>query len=369
METILIVDDEQFNLTLLGHMLSPHYKLRTASSGEEALAAMASPPRPAIVLLDVMMPGMDGYEVLRRAKQDASVAGIPVILVSALGEPGDEEMGLLLGAVDYIVKPVKPAVLLARVKGHLTIRTERDALAARYLSLESLVRRQTQESVLLQSVAGNIIGSLAEAGNPGTGKHLRRVQGYVNAICTDLASNPRFSETLTPLNIQLIVKAVPMYDIGMLLVPAEILRKPGTLTAADWEVIRGHCQLGSSAIAKALTVTSQPPPFLRFSRDCALSHHERWDGSGYPQGLSGEKIPLAARIVGLSDAFDAMIGRRPFQEAFDIIFQGRGTLFDPDVVDAFLAQFDAIAAVADREADTPEETQARMARLGRVPSA
>lgn len=292
MDTVLIVDDAQDNLILLSQVLSSHYKVRTASSGAQALAAMVTPPRPAVVLLDVMMPGMDGYEVLRRAKQDASVAGIPVILVSAMGEAGDEEAGLLLGAVDYIIRPVKPTVLLARMKGHISVRAERDALAARYLSLESLVRRQTQESVLMQSVAGNIIGGLAEAGNPGTGKHLRRVQGYVNAICTDLASNPRFSETLTPLNIQLIVKAVPMYDIGMLLVPAEILRKPGALAATDWDVIRGHCQLGSSAIARALTVASQPPPFLRFSRDCALSHHERWDGSGYPQGLSGEKNPV-----------------------------------------------------------------------------
>ncbi len=367
MNTILVVDDTQENILLVSRLLAPSYTVRTASSGEEALAAMSSAPRPDLVLLDLVMPGMDGYEVMRHMRDDVSIAGIPVIVVSARDESGDEELGMLMGAVDYITKPIMHAVLLLRVKAHLAAQAARDGLAKRIIALEAQVRRQMQENILLQSVAGNIIGSLAEATNPGTGKHLRRIQGYVGAMCADLATDARFAQALTALNIQLLMKAVPMYDIGMLLVPSEILRKKGQLTAHEWETIRGHCRLGGDAIGRAITFSSQPLPFLKFARDCAMSHHERWDGSGYPQGLLGEAIPLAGRIVGLADSFDAMIGKRTFQEAFDIIFQGRGRLFDPDVVDAFLAQFEAIKAVADRELDTPEEAQARMTRLGRAP--
>lgn len=350
--SILVVDDSPENVLLLRYMLAPRYTVRTAQSGEEALAALADAAKPDLMLLDVMMPGIDGYEVVRRMKKDPALSDIPVVFVTSLDDPADEELGLSLGAVDYVTKPVKRASLLTRVRTQLDIDAQRRALTQRIASLDAEIGRHKQENDLLLGLSGNIIGNLSEAATPGTSKHIKRVQRYVAAMCTDLAARPRFAAELTARNIEHIVKATPLYDIGMLLIPGLILRKRDPLTPQDWEIIRSHCQRGCDAIAQTLAGSAQHLLFLDYARDGAYTHHERWDGSGYPRTLAEEEIPLIGRLVALADTFDALIAKVPYRQAFDIIFQGRGTLFDPDIVDAFLTQFDANQTVAERSAET-----------------
>jgi len=350
--TILIVDDEPTNLHLLTSLLRSEYQVRAASSGESAMRAAMSEPRPDLVLLDVMMPGMDGYAVLEKLREDPLTRGIPVVFLTALAEAASEARGLQLGAADYITKPINPVVVLARVRTQLQAKQARDWMQDQNATLEAEVARRMAENDQTQFVTIRALAHLAETRDPETGNHINRTQGYVHLLALRLKEHPHFAAFLTPRNIDLMTKSAPLHDIGKVGIPDNILQKPGPLTPKEWEIMKTHSRLGSDAVDQAETDAEKPLEFLALAKEIAHWHHEKWDGSGYPDGLAGEAIPISARLMALADVFDALISPRvyklpmSFAEARDIISAGRGKHFDPDVVDAFLASFDEFVAIA-----------------------
>jgi putative two-component system response regulator len=369
MTTILLVDDSAANLALLSDLLLPLYDVRAVNSGERALRAAAGAPRPDLILLDVMMPDMDGYEVLARLRQEPATADIPVIFVTALDTSVDEARGLELGAVDYITKPLKPAITLARVKAQLDLKAARDWLADRNAALEAEVSRRMAENIFIQNVTIRCLGHLAEIRDPETGNHLRRTQKYVRLLCEQLRPHPAFAEFLTDQNIDLLVRSAPLHDIGKVGIPDHILLKNGKLTPGEWAIMKTHSDLGSLAIEQVEDDAERPVAFLKYAKQIIRHHHEKWDGSGYPDGLAGSAIPIPARVMALADVFDALISRRPYKEPFTvdaatrIILDGRGSHFDPDVADAFAARIADFAAVAARHADTEADVRAQFDRI------
>jgi putative two-component system response regulator len=355
--TILIVDDEPANLSLLTHLLRPMYQVRAANSGENALRAATSEPRADLILLDVMMPGMDGYTVLERLRQKPATVDIPVIFVTALTDLDDEERGLALGAADYIFKPIKPALVLARVRTQLEAKQSRDWLKDKNAILEAEVSRRMVENELTQWVSIRALAHLAETRDSETGNHILRTQNYVRALALQLRQHPRFAAILDSRTIDLLTKSAPLHDIGKVGIPDSILQKPGRLTPEEWMIMKTHSRLGSDAIEQAEIDVEQPVAFLSLAKEIAHWHHEKWDGSGYPDGLTGEAIPLSARLMAVADVFDALISQRVYKPAMsydqarDIITGGSGSHFDPDIVAAFLEGFDAMTAIADQYKD------------------
>jgi len=363
-KTLLLVDDTPENLTVLGEILMPHYRVRVASSGARALAAATSDPRPDLVLLDVMMPEMDGYEVISRLRADPRTRELPVIFVTALDSTEDEAHGLELGAVDYITKPVRPAIVLARVRGQLELKEARDRMRDQNAWLEGEIARRMRQNQVVQDVSMRALASIAEARDDETGNHILRTQAYVNVLARALASTPRYAGELTSALVDTFTKAAPLHDIGKVAIPDHILHKPGKHSPDEWEIMKTHARQGSDAIWRAICDQEEREAldFLYIAMDIAHYHHEKWDGSGYPEGLAGEAIPLPARLMALADVFDALISKRAYKPAFPldrataIITEGRGRHFDPDVVDAYLAHLDEFAAIAARYADLAEQT-------------
>ena len=362
--TILIVDDVPENLEVLGELLQPLYRVRGAQSGMRALQVACSSPMPDLILLDVMMPGMDGYAVFEALRADPRTRDIPVIFVTALDGVREEEKGLELGAVDYISKPLRPTIVLARVHTQLELKKARDGLRDQNTFLEAEIARRMGENLLIQEVSIRALARLAEIRDPETGNHLRRTQAYMNVLARRLALDPRHAATLTPHTIDLIVKSAPLHDIGKVGIPDYILLKPGKLTPEEWTIMQTHARLGAEAIEHAEEDAERPVPFLAIAKEIARHHHERWDGSGYPDRLAGEAIPIAARLMALADVFDALISRRVYKDpvsldgAREMICAGRGTHFDPDVVDAFLADLPQFADIASRYGDEAAEAAA-----------
>ena len=353
LQVILIVDDTPENLTVVGELLQPTYRVRAAVSGQRALQIAAAEPRPDLILLDVMMPAMDGYVVLKRLREDARTQDIPVIFVTAMDTTEDERIGLQLGAVDYITKPIRPEIVLARVRTQLELKRARDLLGNHNALLEAEIARRLSENLLIQEVSIHALAHLAEIRDLETGNHLRRTQKYVRVLARELQSHPRFAAVLNDRDIELLTRSAPLHDIGKVGIPDYILLKPGKLTPEEWEIMKTHSRLGYEAIEQAERDADQQVEFLALAKEITRWHHEKWDGSGYPDGLAGEAIPVSARLMALADVFDALTCRRvykspmPFAQARAIILADRGRQFDPDVVDAFLsifAQFQAIAA-------------------------
>jgi putative two-component system response regulator len=354
---VLIVDDAPENLYLLSELLRPHYRVLAATSGPACLRIAAGPPRPDLILLDVMMPGMDGHAVLVRLRADPATHNIPVIFLTALASAEDIEYGLQLGAADYIAKPIQPGVVLARVRTQLEAKRARDGLRDQNAALEAEVSRRMAENDLTQRVAIRALAHLAELRDPETGNHLLRTQGHVQLLAQALTANPRFAGLLTPRQIELIARSAPLHDIGKVGIPDRLLLKPGKLTAAEFEIMKTHAQLGSEAIAQAESDIEVPLEFLSVAKEIAHWHHEKWDGSGYPDGLAGDAIPVSARLMAVADVFDALMSERPYKPAMsyaqarEIIAAGRGSHFDPDMTDAFLAGYDDFVALAERHRD------------------
>jgi putative two-component system response regulator len=354
---ILIVDDDPENLVVLGGLLQPHYEVLVAPSGERALGIAAGRPAPDLILLDVMMPGMDGHAVLARLKGNPATRDIPVIFLTALAGARDEEQGLQEGAADYISKPIHPALVLARVRTQLEAKRGRDWLKDQNAYLEAEVARRMAENDLIQLVSIRALAHLAETRDPETGNHILRTQGYVRLLATRLQDHPRFAGTLDDRYIELLTRSAPLHDIGKVGIPDHILQKPGKLTPEEWTIMRTHARLGAEAIELAELDIDTTVEFLMLAKEIAHWHHEQWDGSGYPDGLAGEAIPVSARLMALADVFDALVNRRVYKvamgldEARAIITAGRGKHFDPDVTDAFLAGFDEFTTIALRYRD------------------
>lgn len=353
-ETVLVVDDTPENLGTLGEILRPFYQVRLANSGQRALDICAAEPRPDIVLLDVAMPLMDGYQVLERLRADAATQSIPVVFVTGMNSVDDEERGLERGAVDYITKPVRPRIVLARVRTQLDLKHANDRLVDQNAYLEQEVSRRVEELADIQNLSIHALAHLAEKRDSETGKHLRRTQEYTKILARELARRPEYADALTPYVIELLAKSAPLHDIGKVGIPDHILLKPGLLEPDEYEVMQGHCMMGWEAIASAERDTDRPAEYLRFAKEIARHHHEKWDGTGYPDGLAGTDIPLSARIMALADAFDAMVSWRayrdplPFAEARQRLREARGSHFEPTIVDAFEAVAEHMEEVAKR---------------------
>jgi len=354
--TLLLVDDTTANLQVLREALDGiGYKLLAAKSGPSALS-IAQKALPDLILLDIMMPEMDGHEVCRRLKADAATRHIPVIFLTALTSAEDEARGLALGAVDYITKPIHPELVRARVRTHLELKRYQDCL-------ERLVEEQTREIALTQAVMIESLATLAEYRDPETGGHIKRTQNYVKALAVYLKDHPRFRDTLDEKTIELLYLSAPLHDIGKVGVRDHILLKAGSLTDAEFETMKKHTEYGHDA----LFITEQKlggSTFLACAREIASTHQEKWDGSGYPKGLKGDEIPVSGRLMAVADVYDALISKRIYkppmshEKALGIIREGRGSHFDPDVVDAFLEIESTFRNIALTFADHDEERKA-----------
>ena len=350
--TVLVVDDTPENLTLMGALLRDHFMVKVANNGEKALKIAISDTLPDLVLLDIMMPGTDGYEVCRRLKATAATRDIPVIFLTARSDPDDERMGLALGAVDYITKPISPPILLARVTTHLALKATADFLRDKSAYLEREVALRTLEVQAIQDVTIMAMTSLAETRDNETGNHIRRTQLYVKALAERLRNHPRFEAVLNERMIELLYKSAPLHDIGKIGIPDSILLKPGKLTVEEFEVMKTHTTLGRKAIEDAERRLGMRVAFLSVSKEIAYSHQEKWDGSGYPQGLAGDQIPVSARLMAVADVYDALINKRVYKAAFShdqtcsTIVKGKGTHFDPDMVDAFVSIAEDFRSIA-----------------------
>jgi len=362
---VLIVDDTPENLTVMNALLKDDYRTKVAHNGERALKVAQSDPRPDLILLDIMMPGMDGYEVCQQLKADPKTAGIPVVFLTAKVEVEDEQKGFDVGAVDYITKPISPPIVLARVKTQLTLKAAADFLRDKNAFLETEVARRTRQVSTIQDVTIMAMASLAETRDNETGNHIRRTQNYVKLLAQELQRQGKFSAQLTAESIELLYKSAPLHDIGKVGIPDSILLKPGKLTPEEFAVMKTHTTLGRDAILAAEKLLDEPNSFLEYAREIAYCHQEKWDGSGYPQGLAGETIPVSARLMAVADVYDALISRRvykppfPHAEALEIIRAGRSSHFDPAMVDAFVAIAEQFRAVAERFQDTESEVEAK----------
>lgn len=315
--TLLVVDDEAANLQLLKHILQADYQLLFAKNGERALE-LAREQRPDLILLDVMMPGMSGYQVCTALKADASTESIPVIFVTALTHTDDEVQAFGAGAVDFITKPVSPLIVKARVRTHL-----------------SLVRMDELKETRLEIV--HRLGLAAEYRDNETGQHVIRMSRYAQLLGRAAGMSEVAADDL--------LNAAPLHDIGKIGIPDSILLKPGPLSADEWAVMKTHAEIGAQIIGEHRN------PMLAMARRIALSHHEKWDGSGYPYGLVGDDIPFEARIVAVCDVLDALTSRRPYKEAWpaeralEHIDAQRGKHFEPAIVDLLMANLPAVEAV------------------------
>ena len=352
-QLILIVDDSPENLYVLGELLQgAGYRVKVANAGSTALHLASQSPPPALILLDVMMPDMDGYQVLRQLHSDEATREIPVIFLTAMDGDDDVERAFNAGIADYIIKPIKPVVVLSRVRNQLLVQRARNWLQNQNQALEAEIARRLRENEQIQAVSIRAWAHLAETRDNETGNHIQRTQGYVGLLATRLAQQPRFAAIIDPSYIELLTRSAPLHDIGKVGIPDAILLKPGKLTPDEWTIMKTHTLLGSEAITLAERDIDAAAEFLTPAKEIVRWHHERWDGSGYPDGLAGDAIPLSARIMALADVFDALISRRvykdaiPFASVRKIIAEERGRQFDPDITDVFLAnyaQFEAIA--------------------------
>lgn len=360
--TVLIVDDTPANISLLGNVLNPHYIVKAVTQGLRA-QQVASEEQPDLILLDIMIPDLDGFKVCKQLKADPYTRHIPVIFLTSKTELKTEEAGMSLGAVDYITRPINPEILLSRVKAHFTdaatLRTMR--VNNEYLEYEVLKRSRAMASLQQASILA--MAALAEVRDQDTGNHLRRTQNYMRALGNHLKSHRRFAHYLTQQVIDILYQCAPLHDIGKVGIPDRILLKPGRYTLQEFEIMKTHPTLGWHALTQAEFVAGEPIEFLEIAKDIVLGHHEKWDGSGYPQGLKGDAIPIPARLMALADVYDALISKRIYkpgmshEAATEIILEGRGTHFDPEVVDAFFALSEEFKDIAVRFADSDQELQ------------
>jgi putative two-component system response regulator len=353
---LLIVDDSPENLRILIEILKKDYEIVMATSGNQALRRLEVQPYPDLILLDIVMPGIDGYEVCSRLKANLATRSIPVLFLSALDSETDESKGLDLGAEDYITKPFSPSIVKARIRNHLELKRHRD-------SLEELVRERTKEISLTQTVAFMSLGTLAEFRDPETGGHIQRTSKYVQLLAERLASRGIFHETLTPSFIDRLVQSAPLHDIGKVGIPDSILSKPGKLEPWEFEIMKTHTDLGYRALRQASQVLGANS-FYDVAMEVALSHHERWNGKGYPRGIADDAIPLPARIMAAADVYDALTTARPYKPAFshekakEIMCEDMSGHFDPRILNGFLELEEDFVAVAAAFADATEQEKA-----------
>ncbi|MGE5452031.1 MAG: HD domain-containing phosphohydrolase [Acidobacteriota bacterium] len=334
--TILVADDSPQNIELLSRVLGDEYRIKVATSGDKALKIAYSDEPPDLILLDIMMPDLSGHEVCRRIKANPDRRRIPVIFVTAMSTVEDETLGLAIGAVDYITKPISPPLVQARVRTHL-------ALYDQTRELERMVAQRTSELVATRQQIVRRLGRASEFKDNETGNHVIRMSHIARLIAQQAGLGPE--------TVQLLFQTAAMHDVGKIGIPDHILLKPGPLTPEERKVIQTHPQIGADIIGK------HDNELLATARTIALTHHERWDGTGYPQGLKGDQIPLMGRIVAIADVFDALVNKRPYKEALPVsqalamMAEERGKLFDPHLLDCFFQQQFEVLKIMDLYSD------------------
>ena len=339
---LLVVDDTPEIISMIIDILGDDYAIKVSTSGEKALKIARSTRKPDLILLDVLMPGMTGYDVCRELMADSDTKDIRVIFLTSRNEIEDEEYGLSIGAVDYISKPISPLILKARVRTHLNLKAASDFLHDKNEYLELEVSKRTQEVEAVQEVTIHALASLAETRDNDTGAHLHRTQNYVKVLAEHLLQHETYGVQLANINQKLLIKSVPLHDIGKVGIPDSILTKPGPLDEDEFRSMKKHPYLGYQALELAEKSLGSKVEFLKYAKEISLHHHEKWDGSGYPDGLAGEEIPLSARLMAVADVYDALISARvyksgmPHEKAVEIIEMGSGTHFDPVIIQAFL---------------------------------
>ena len=362
MTSVLAVDDNATNLAIMREILEDDYDLLLASDGEEALRVVAE-HRPALVLLDIMMPGIDGYETCRRIKACSDARFTHVVLVSAKASTRERVRGYDSGADDYIIKPFDEEELLAKVRVQLRLREALVRLAEAQASvqqdntrLSGVVEEQSRELIAKRNGLVFALAKLADSRDPETGEHLQRIRGYCVHLAQHLADHGPYRDRIDEAFIDAIYLAAPLHDIGKVGIPDAILLKPGRLTDTQFDLMKRHAQIGADALQEVAD-HGEHGEFLRMAVDIARSHHERWDGTGYPQNLAGEAIPLAARICAVADVFDALTSVRVYKAAFTLevartmIEEESGSHFDPAVVEAFLACYPKLTALRGQVGD------------------
>jgi putative two-component system response regulator len=378
-----VVDDEIANLSLVSGLLREHYQVKVAKDAERALE-LARREQPDLILLDVMMPITDGYELCRMLKADALTSAIPVIFLTSQTDTENEELGLSLGAVDYITRPIRPGILLSRVRAHLSEAHTARAMRVNNEYLEFEVNKRSKQLTAMQDVTILAMASLSETRDTDTGNHLRRTQNYVRLLAQHMQSHAvctEYADYLSDEVVNVLYRCAPLHDIGKVGIPDRILLKPGRYTEEEYEVMKRHPTLGRDALQSAQRVAGSaaielggPADFFEIAKELVHSHHEKWDGSGYPQGLKGQQIPIAARLMSIADVYDALISPRVYKpamlhtKAVKIIVEGRGTFFAPELVDAFLklqhAFQDIAHRYADSEADLAEKADFAISAIG-----
>ncbi|MEI6895179.1 MAG: HD domain-containing phosphohydrolase [Colwellia sp.] len=338
---LLIVDDIPANIDVLRAILKSNYKIKIATSGEKALSIVKESP-PDLILLDIMMPDMDGFEVCRLLKKNINSTSIPIIFVTAKSEVANESKGFALGAVDYITKPINPAIVLARVRTHIALNNEK-------ILLNELVMARTKVLNATRLKIIHRLGRAAEYKDNETGLHVIRMSKYAHIIA--LASGVKEEKA------DVILSAAPMHDIGKIGIPDAILLKPGKLTSEEFNIIKRHPQIGADILGDEDEDETDSSHLLNMARSIALTHHEKWDGSGYPNGLAGKDIPLHSRIVMIADVFDALTTARPYKEAWpvdkavNLIKEEAGSHFDPQLVEVFLDVLPKILKIKSKYAE------------------
>ncbi|WP_235890016.1 HD domain-containing phosphohydrolase [Maribrevibacterium harenarium] len=333
--TILVVDDMADNIDILRSILSHHYQVRVAKSGEQALAQIEK-KAPDLILLDIMMPGMNGFEVCRSIKQNPHTKAIPVIFVTAMSSVEDERLGFEVGGADFITKPITPLTTLARVRSHIE-------LAERQYRHELLIAQRTQQLEESLRSAVSMLSVVSNYKDEDTASHMGRMADYSALLASAIGWSNEECERIR--------LAAPLHDIGKIGVPDSILKAPRALTDSERLVMQQHTQFGYDILSQ-----SQAPLF-KMAAQIALAHHERWDGTGYPRGLKADDIPLAARIITLADVFDALTSKRPYKtawgltETFHHLKSEAGKLFDPNLVELFIQCEPQIREVMEKWSD------------------
>ena len=368
--SILVVDDEITNLSLVAGLLREQYQVKVAKDAERAME-LAQREQPDLILLDVMMPVTDGYALCRMLKADALTNTIPVIFLTSQTDTENEELGLSLGAVDYITRPIRPGILLSRVRAHLSDAHAAHAMRVNNEYLEFEVNKRAKQLTAMQDVTILAMASLSETRDTDTGNHLRRTQGYVHLLAQHMQTktdHAEYADFLSDEVVSVLYRCAPLHDIGKVGIPDRILLKPGRYTEEEYEVMKRHPTLGRDALESAQRVAGSaavqlggPADFFDIAKELVHSHHEKWDGSGYPQGLLGQQIPIPARLMSIADVYDALISPRVYKpamlhsKAVKIIVEGRGSFFAPELVDAFLELQHAFQNIAHRYADTEDD--------------
>lgn len=353
---ILIADDVRVNLDLLKIiLLQQGYEVQTSDNGNSLLEE-ARLRTPDLILLDIKMPGMDGFEVCTYLKNDPDLQEIPVIFISAVDELQEKIHGFQVGGVDYITKPFKKEEVLARISTHLRIRKLQQELEIHNHHLKEIIDEKVEEINESQLAMILAMIKLTEARDDDTGKHIERIRTFSKVLAEYLFNRGIYLEEVNPAFIENIYNASSLHDIGKVAIPDQILLKPGRLTPEEFEIMKTHTTLGANTL-EVVKEKCVHIPYLNMGIEISRSHHEKWDGSGYPQGLKEEQIPLSARIMAISDVYDALRSKRVYKDSFsheksrDIILEGKGKHFDPVLVDAFIDMEQEFMTIRDEMSD------------------